>query len=316
MSAFLNVNEIKEKVSLLGLLKNLGFTPQKISGGEHFFLSMLREEYTASLCINDKLGVWFDYAGPGVSGIKSGSIIDFGLAYWYPSILPEVLKKIVEYAQLDLTKPQNSAVLEKRKQPLEKNREYQVMSVSESIGNEAIDAYLKARGIADVADGYLYELHYAVVGNRNTVKNYFASAWPNENGGWEVRNKYFKGCLGHKGMTFLQGSVDRLSVFTGYFDFLSWKLEHPWDPASILILNSFSFLQAAKARSKHFRWVELYFVQDNAGISATLEFTREVSNSADCSFNYKGFKNYNEKLMADLTITNLAKGGLLTSMVS
>ena len=192
MSAFLNVNEIKEKVSLLGLLKNLGFTPQKISGGEYFFLSMLREEYTASLCINDKLGVWFDYAGPGVSGIKSGSIIDFGLAYWYPSILPEVLKKIVEYAQLDLTKPQNSAVLEKRKHPLEKNREYQVMSVSESIGNEAIDAYLKARGIADVAEGYLYELHYAVVGNRNTGKNYFASAWPNENGGWEVRNKYFK----------------------------------------------------------------------------------------------------------------------------
>ena len=85
MSAFLNVKEIKEKVSLLGLLKNLGFTPQKISGGEHFFLSMLREEYTASLCINDKLGVWFDYAGAGVSGIKSGSIIDFGLAYWYPS---------------------------------------------------------------------------------------------------------------------------------------------------------------------------------------------------------------------------------------
>ena len=316
MSAFLNVKEIKERVSLLGLLKNLGFTPQKISGGEHFFLSMLREEYTASLCINDKLGVWFDYAGPGVSGIKSGSVIDFGLAYWYPSTFPEVLKKIVEYAQLDLTKPQNSAVLEKRKHPLEKNREYQVMSVSESIGNEAIDAYLKARGIADVAEGYLYELHYAVVGNRNTGKNYFASAWPNENGGWEVRNKYFKGCLGHKGMTFLQGSVDRLSVFTGYFDFLSWKLEHPWDPASILILNSFSFLQAAKARSKHFRWVELYFVQDKAGISATLEFTREVSNSADCSFNYEGFKNYNEKLMADLTITNLAKGGLLTSMVS
>lgn len=316
MSAFLNVNEIKEKVSLLGLLKNLGFTPQKISGGEHFFLSMLREEYTASLCINDKLGVWFDYAGPGVSGIKSGSIIDFGLAYWYPSTFPEVLRKIVEYAQLDLSKPQNSVVLEKRKHPLEKNREYQVMSVSEAIDNEAIDAYLKARGIADVAEGYLYELHYAVRGNRKPGKNYFASAWPNENGGWEVRNKYFKGCIGHKGMTFLQGSVDRLSVFTGYFDFLSWKLEHPRDPASILVLNSLSFLQAAKARSKHFRWVELYFDQDNAGISATRGFTREVSNSADCSFNYEGFKNYNEKLMADLTTTNLAKGGLLTSMVS
>jgi len=300
MSAFLNVNEIKEKISLLGLLRNLGFSPQKVSGGEYFFLSMLREEYTASLCVNDKLGVWFDHGGAGVSGIKSGSIIDFGLAYWYPSTFPEVLKKIVEHAELNISGSQSHSEQAARKRPTEKEKKYEVRSVSESLSNDAICSYLLARGINNVANGHLYELYYSVIDSRNTRKNYFASAWPNENGGWEVRNKYFKGCLGHKGMTFLQGAVDRLGVFEGYFDFLSWKLEHPQDPASVLVLNSLSFLQAAKARSKQFRFVELYFDHDKAGISATHEFTRDVGNSADCSFNYDGFKDYNEKIVSDL----------------
>jgi len=300
MSAFLNVNEIKEKVSLLGLLKNLGFSPQKVSGGEYFFLSMLREEYTASLCVNDKLGVWYDHGGAGVSGIKSGSIIDFGLAYWYPSTFPEVLQKIVEHAELDLSRAQSNSEQEARKRPAEKVQKYEVRSVSESISNDAICSYLKGRGVDSVVDKHLYEIYYSVIDSKNTRKNYFASAWPNENGGWEVRNKYFKGCLGHKGMTFLQGAADRLGVFEGYFDFLSWKLEHSQDPASILVLNSLSFLQAAKARSKTFRFVELYFDHDKAGISATQDFTRDVVNSADCSFNYECFKDYNEKIVSIL----------------
>lgn len=300
MSAFLNVNEIKEKVSLLDLLKNLGFSPQKVSGGEYFFLSMLREEYTASLCVNDNLGVWFDHGGAGVSGIKSGSIIDFGLAYWYPSSFPEVLKKIVEYAKINLERTADVPVDNSRRPLPFKVPRYEVEVVNESIGNDVISSYLKGRGVQSVAGGYLYELYYSVMDSSNKRRNYFASAWPNENGGWEVRNKYFKGCLGHKGMSFLQGAVDRLGVFEGYFDFLSWKVEHPQDPASILVLNSLSFLQAAKGRSNQFGSIELYFDHDKAGKSAAQEFIRDVHGSIDCSFKYAGFKDYNEKLVADL----------------
>jgi len=300
MSTFLNVNEIKEKVSLLNLLKNLGFTPKKVSGGEYFFLSMLREEYTASLCVNDDLGVWFDHGGAGVSGIKSGTIIDFGLAYWYPSSFPEVLKKIVEYSTIDLDKSEEISAINARRRSPVKVPNYEIESVSETINNDAINSYLKSRGVSSLASGHLYELYYSLIDNKNKRKNYFASAWPNENGGWEIRNKYFKGCLGHKGMSFLPGSVDRLAVFEGYFDFLSWKSEHPQDPASILVLNSLSFLQAAKARSKHFGSKELYFDHDRAGISATQEFIADVNSSIDCSFKYAGFKDYNAKLMADL----------------
>ncbi|QPH38727.1 toprim domain-containing protein [Pedobacter endophyticus] len=299
MSAFLNVNEIKEKVSLLSLLKNLGFSPQKQSGGEHFFLSMLREEYTASLCVNDDLGVWYDHGGAGVSGIRSGSIIDFGLAYWYPSTFPEVLRKILEYSKVEL---ENSSQLNNsvpaRLQPV-KVPNYKIEAINESIKKDALNAYLKSREIISVAKDHLYELHYSVLDSKNKHKNFFASGWPNENGGWEVRNKYFKGCLGHKGMSFLQGATDKLCVFEGYFDFLSWRVENSNDPSSVLVLNSLSFLQSAMVRAKQFSAIQVYFDHDKAGISATHDFIINVSGSQDFSFKYLGHKDYNAKLVTD-----------------
>ncbi|MGA9650568.1 toprim domain-containing protein [Pedobacter sp.] len=311
MSAFLNVNEIKEKVSLLSLLKNLGFSPQKQSGGEHFFLSMLREEYTASLCVNDDLGVWYDHGGAGVSGIRSGSIIDFGLAYWYPSTFPEVLGKILEYSKVELEKSShlNDSVLA-RVQPV-KVPSYKIEAINESIMKDALIAYLKSRQILSVAKNHLYELHYTVLDNKNRLRNFFASGWPNENGGWEVRNKYFKGCLGHKGMSFLKGAADKLCVFEGYFDFLSWRAHNPNDPSSVLVLNSLSFLQSAMVRAKQFSAIQVYFDHDKAGVSATQDFIINVSGSQDYSFKYARFKDYNEHLVAiKKSIENSPDSGL------
>lgn len=304
MTAFLNVREIKAKVSILGLLKNLGFTPVKESGGEHFFLSMLREEYTASLCVNDQLGVWYDHGGAGVSGIRSGSVIDFGMAYWYPSSFPEVLAKIVAHAALDVAEVEDRSQLSGgRKRQMSEPR-YGIDLIEPLGGSAAINGYLESRGILGIASGNLYEVYYHILDAKKGIRNYFASGWPNENGGWEVRNKYFKGCLGHKGMSFLVGSADRLCVFEGYFDFLSWRLENAKDPASVLVMNSLSFLQAAKARTESYSRVDLFFDHDRAGITATQEFLMDVKISRDCSLAYEGFKDYNEKVVADLKARN------------
>ncbi|RYG43493.1 MAG: hypothetical protein EOO01_21205 [Chitinophagaceae bacterium] len=298
MSAILNVNEIKEKVSLLSLLKNLGFSPQRQSGREYFFLNMLREEYTASLCVNDNLGVWYDHGGAGVSGIRSGSIIDFGLAYWYPSTFPEVMRKILEYSKVE---PEKSAPLKRNVQARQrpaKLPKYKIEVINQIITNNGLIAYLKSREIIPAAKDYLYELQYAAPDNKNKLITSFASGWPNENGGWELRNKYFKGCLGNKGMSFLQGAVDKLCVFGEYFDFLSWRTENPDDPSSVLVLNSLCFLQVAMVRAKHYSAVQVYFGHDKAGVTATRNFITGVAGSQDFSFRYAGFKSYNEQLVA------------------
>jgi len=306
MSDFLNVNEIKEKVSLLALLGKLGFMPQKVSGNEYFFLSMLREEYTASLCVNDKLGVWFDHGGAGVSGIRSGSVIDFGLAYWYPAPFHDVLKKIVEHADVSMENSWDSRDQASLQKHTAKKANYDISSISEFISHNGINSYLTSRGIEKVATGFLYQIDYTVLDSKNKNRNFFASGWPNENGGWEVRNKYFKGCLGHKGMSYFPGAGHKLSVFEGFYDFLSWKTENQKDPASILVLNSLSYLSSAIARAKQFASIEIYFDNDKSGISGANEFAAQVPGSIDCSFRYEGFKDYNEKIIASINSLNIS----------
>ncbi|KRT17764.1 hypothetical protein ASU31_00250 [Pedobacter ginsenosidimutans] len=316
MGAFLNVKEIKNKVSILDLLKKMGFSPVKESGGEHFFLSMLREEYTPSLCVNDELGVWYDHGGAGVSGIRSGSVIDFGMAYWYPSSYPEVLAKIVEYSQLDTVafEDRNQGSIPKKR--IDREPRYGIDSIEILGANTAIVGYLNNRGILGAAPGNVYEIYYHVLDEKKGRRNYFASGWPNENGGWEVRNKYFKGCLGHKGMSFVVGSADRLCVFEGYFDFLSWQLENQNDPASVLVLNSLSFLQNAKARTAGYAMVDLFFDHDKAGFAATREFLSDIKISRDCSLAYSGFKDYNEKIVAELKSKNVGYKQLDQNIIS
>ncbi|WP_316762041.1 toprim domain-containing protein [Pedobacter aquatilis] len=306
MSDFLNVNDIKEKVSLLTLLGNLGFMPQKVSGNEHFFLSMLREEYTASLCVNEKLGVWFDHGGAGVSGIKSGSVIDFGLAYWYPATFHEVLHKIVQYANVSIENSQDFQGQVSLRKHAPKETNYEINSVSEVITHNGINSYLTSRGVDKMAAGFLYQVDYTVLDSKNKQRDFSASGWPNENGGWEVRNKYFKGCLGHKGMSYFPGSAHKLSVFEGCYDFLSWKIENQKDPASVLVMNSLSYLSSAIARARQFACSEIYFDNDKAGTAGAKAFTAEVSGSIDCSFKYEGYKDYNEKIIALIESSKLS----------
>ena len=59
-----------------------------------------------------------------------------------------------------------------------------------------------------------------------SIKINFAAGWLNEAGGWEVRNKYFKGCLGQKAISFIPGHQKELCVFEGYINYLSWKTEN------------------------------------------------------------------------------------------
>jgi hypothetical protein len=107
-------------------------------------------------------------------------------------------------------------------------------------------------------------------------------------------------------VSFLEGSAKRLCVFEGYFDFLSWRVEHPKDPASVLVLNSLSMLQTAKARAAKFDVVELYFDHDRAGRAATEEFVSDLDISRDCSWVYAGFKDYNERLVQDIRSGKIA----------
>ena len=99
-------------------------------------------------------------------------------------------------------------------------------------------AYLQERGIpAHIAKVKCKEAHYVVNG-----KSYFAVAFENVCGGWELRNRYFKGCRGRKVISYLPWSRDEPStegaVFEGFIDYLSALTLGIISGADAIILNS------------------------------------------------------------------------------
>ena len=57
-------------------------------------------------------------------------------------------------------------------------------------------------------------------------KKYFAIAFPNKSGGFEVRNPYYKGCIKNKDVSVFYHTngmtQEHICVFEGFMDFLSY----------------------------------------------------------------------------------------------
>jgi hypothetical protein len=285
---------VKDQVSLVELLTKLGYRHIRASGKELIYLSMIRDNDTVpSFCVNPELNVWYDH-GLGVGG----SVIDFGKAFWPGVPFRQMLIKLWETAELD------PADLPKMQRPrkVQKLPHYTVDSIKELGSTRAIELYLYHRGIREIAQGLLKEVHYTVEISPGQTKPFFAAGHQNEIGGWEVRNKFFKGCLGKKGLTIIKANERQLCVFEGYFDFLSWKHEYPERNASILILNSLALIKCGIKVATYYPKIETYFDHDKPGTAATAQWLKALPYSIDRSANYEGYMDYNDKRRAEAKI--------------
>lgn len=292
MANSLTAKEIKEQVSLVDLLARLGFHPVPKRGKEKMYVSMIRDnDINPSFAVNDDLGVWFDH---GIG--KGGNIIDFGLIFWKNLDFKGVVHKIQNLSNLDV-----SPIREKR--PRKQAKPQQVVERVKPIGNHpAITDYLKSRGVYEVAKFYLSEVYYYIEDEKDARKHYFAAGWLNEQNSWEVRNRYFKGCMGHKAITYIPAHEKSAVVFEGFIDFLSWRFENPDAQHSIIVLNSLSLLQQGINKAKAFSSLDVYFDRDKAGVLATREFLKALPYATDRSKVYEGFNDYNDKIKAQLRI--------------
>jgi DNA primase len=295
-----NAQEIRDQVSPVDFLARLGHHPAYKSGKEFFYISMLREERTASFCVDDKLGVWFDHGGANPSGIKGGNVIDLALAYWYPLSFREVLEKINGVCNIvtNTTIRVNRENIRPRKATKIPN--YRISEIKELGNNPAITNYLQSRGIWPVAHQHLKEVYYYIEDEKKLRKYFFSAGWKNENGGWEVSNPYFKGCLGPKGLTFVPGDQDRMVLFEGMTDYLSWKFEQQDNGETVILLNGVTFIEAAIKRSAGFEERTIFFDNDEAGESASQTFQNAYPQTINGASHYSGFKDYNQRLISEL----------------
>jgi len=239
-------DSIRDQVSLGLLLSFIGYQPVQIIGDEHLYKNVFRNyEQSPTLAINTKLDLWFDRYTK-----KSGDVVDFAMTYWSDLNSAQILDKI---RQICLKNSVAGECKRGRKRRAIKIPYYHVQETMPLGSNTEITSYLKSQGVWEMVVGELKEVYYYVVDEKHRRKDFFAAGWQNENGGWEVRCKNFAGCIGRKGMSFISGKANHLILFDDCIDYLSWKYEHRTSPASVLILNSSDFFDAAKRRAAKFQ---------------------------------------------------------------
>ena len=126
-------------------------------------------------------------------------------------------------------------------------------------------------------------------------------------GGYEIRNKFFKGCIAPKDITHIRQTEpgETCCLFEGFMDYLSFltlrQERHPDRPAlngqDYIVLNSVSNLSKALRPLGDYERIHCFLDNDRAGLEALREIQREYgSRVRDASPVYSGYKDLNDYL--------------------
>ena len=269
-------------ISLEEVLLSLGHLPTKQNEKEAWYLNPFASESQASFKINKSLNYWYLFS-EGIGGRNT----DFMKKYLNASV-NEVLVW-AEKQNFSSFHQQNISNQNLKNIP----KTYELFEVKE-VQHPALLEYLNHRKVESQIE-FLKEIHY-----RMNDKDYFGIGFKNDSGGYEIRNKYSKICLGKKDISTVKNSSNSIRVFEGFFDFLSFKnvgdfLEK--EPADYLILNSVSMIHNIKNSLGNYENIELYFDNDEAGNRAIEMIKNENKNAEDCRVLYSDFKDLNDWLI-------------------
>lgn len=272
------MNTVKARdISIEKVLQNLGCEAVKSNGDDLWFLSPLRQEKTPSFKINIKLNKWFDH-GEQIGG----NTIDFVIQKFGFSV-SEALEYLKRFDEFSFFQKQIFETTENK-------AETEIQKII-PVQHLALIQYLNSRGITNYhkADN-LKEVHYTI-----KEKKYFALGFRNNCGGFEVRSKYAKICLGKKDITHIKNESKILRIFEGFFDYLSFvQKQKISDDSDYLILNSVGLLNKNISIFNDYNSIELYLDNDDSGDKYTNIVLGSFRNSTDCRAIFKGFKDYNE----------------------
>jgi Toprim-like/CHC2 zinc finger len=249
----MTIKQAKE-IDIVDWLSGQGHNPAKITGKSYWFYSPLHKEKTPSFKVNRQLNRWFDFAEG-----KGGNLVDLGI----------IVKQCSVSAFLDqidnsqITQPALKAKQAANERQQQADTQVRILSI-QPIHSMPLIQYLKARKIDyAIASTFLLEAQYSIAS-----KNYYALAFRNDAGGYELRNEYFKGSSSPKDTTFIDNGAQDLAVFEGVFDFLSYKqlhLNQQEKKRNFLILNSTSFFEKSIDKMRLHNKVHLFLDNDKTG---------------------------------------------------
>lgn len=222
-------------IPIVDYLYACGIEPAKRYNGYTLYHAPYREDPNASLKVDFRQNLWHDY---GTS--QGGSIID--LVMWIKGCSAyEAMAHLAEGKVITLAPSFfHHATTTTATNPTSTRH---ILSISEELPLH-LQSYLReVRKInLAVSSSYLRHIRYEV-GKRE----YSAIGFSNRAGGYELRDeKTFKGIIAPKDISLIQGNIsERLCLFEGFIDFLSYLTMKGKEAAPCLVLNSVSNLPRA-----------------------------------------------------------------------
>jgi len=274
---FNNCNTAK-KINLIKFLASENIFPKKENIKEAWFISPFREEKTPSFKVNKQMNKWYDF-GEGVGG----NIIDFVVKKQKINI-SEALKYIYK----------NKPIFSGSIKPL-KNDKITIINIKK-LTNHNLIKYIRSRKIdLDIAFLYCNEIEYSFKG-----KNYYSIGFKNMSDGYELRNKLIKNCASPKNISLIKTGSNKIAVFEGFFDMLSYftLIKNKTINIDVLVLNSISFFSKSIDFLKNYNRVYLFLDNDSAGEKATQFYIKNLRDVRDYRIKYKNYNDLNDYLIS------------------
>lgn len=285
--------EDANRISIKEYLKEQGISPVQDKGYYGMFRSPFREDMNPSMKVDYNQNLWYDF-GSG----EGGSLIDLIMRLHDCNEFGAITK--LEKGNYGTTSPfvsfQGKDIADKQS-PAEVS-----ITKVQPLQNIALLNFLsKERGInTSLIPKEVQEIYYKV---KN--KSYFAVAFPNNSGGYEIRNQYFKGCISPKDITLVKNNQSKCMVFEGFMDYLSFlTLRHKNSPdypdldkQDYLILNSVNNLPKAMDILGNYERISSFLDNDAAGYKACQQIQNEYGLFvSDQSVFYRKYKDLNDCL--------------------
>ena len=294
----MNILQIKQ-IAIVDFLLAIGIRPTKETTVSAWYHAPYREDEDPSFKVNKNRNIWYDFATA-----KSGDLIDLAVLVYRTQNISKVLKMIEQAApavplRVRTFMPHQKSSAPEGVQP--QTTAFQNLRL-QTLAAMPLLSYLSKRGIdLDIARQECREAHYTCHG-----KSYYAIAFPNGAGGYEIRNPYYKGCISPKAVSLIsQGQTDSICLFEGFMDYLSFLTirvennpQHPrLDTQDYIILNSVSNLAKAESILETYTQVGCFLDNDTAGRNTCTKLKEKFGERLlDKSMYYREYKDLNDYL--------------------
>lgn len=297
----MNISQAKQ-IDLATFLEDQGIHPKVIRGNYLWYLSPIHEEKEPSFKLNKSTNEWYDY-----SRREGGDIIDLCKYLYNVTTVSDALLLIEKQVPAIINRQKQHKDIDTTNSESAEMRHIKYVSLK----HNALLSYLTKRKIdLNIARMYCCEIHYVI-----RKSHYFAIAFRNRNGGYEVRNQYFKGCVGCKDISYLR--MDNVEVqkhciiFEGFMNFLSYMtiqaegnsdiLQEPF--SDYIILNTVANINKAIIELQNYEIIHCFLDNDTAGEKALEAIKNSVNGKVtNESVRFRDFNDLNDYLINKLQI--------------